>query len=1054
VADQKLSTMGPRSKPNSSALKSKSTIPIQFPHDGPIFHYKQGDEEVSISIAIQILNDKSSTDTLTSNLCQSLQGAATAKEQLQALQSNRCSLLNLKKKNQISLSLPDETSSRGLYRLLLEWSLSSETTVPLQRAIQSNLKAIDTGSDEIFKQVLASLWKQPQCWRNTLYSLEVAVNFPPLAKILQTSLFDECLSFLFQAKVLQYLSDENSPSLVGDGLVISDILKILLSNAASNRNVPFLPEYLQFMMLLFASPSMPIEGFNTLGIVYGRLYFSEELSMLAKTAITKVDTLDTVHETMSPLARLSMVQGIAATLDLETLTTTFNDTSPLEICWKYSLRVSQVATDPMVRWSALKGLSTLASRWKQHDKSNPNNSTNNHDELVQETLQVVLQAWENPPLRKVGTAIPGLFRTLVKLLPEQQLQELCRRVLEQPVNRKGRYLALEILLPHFPPGETIKAESLLEGVGDRGSNTGPIADLWIKVLAHAWQETETSSDPNAFETWTAHWIPSLSEAFTVGDLSRRKQVASFCLPRIVDLMKASDSLRPQLPNGFIAMLEETRRLKEGRRHSMSLDSMESLSDRALWAQLEISRHANVYKFKSPELKQAIAACLPDKTMRMALTHALPTIRWVAFQSLESVVASYSHTTIEGEASLWRYAFPYSVKTTESKEYTASILQCLSTFLDRFSVWEVAVVEENRKNQPNSESRTGNSIVLPNLHTFIVEFLIKDVFMKKGAYPGTVADKEGFSLALLECILTFAIQDQSYSGDNCVLKSGVIFKRRRKSEENGTMMAVLRALLHREVIAALFALLHSIWDNTRSVAFRFLSKLVIAGQSKMLLLPSEYHATIERTALQARGVYLASSPRQREADTGARILAFLYMSLDSESDRDQYLSSLVDLLQSRLSSMRDKLNAVLEGSARIENSEDGGDGQDLPLAHGIIHAVRLAIDHHRILKRHRGTSSNYVNSTLYEKMIKIFSEAIQLSLSVVADVRDGEMIEGMDSEIPLGSDATKSKGSNNQRSIPLNVNTGAIGANGILSKLSSSDEQQAKNKLAMQRIVVS
>jgi hypothetical protein len=184
-----------------------------------------------------------------------------------------------------------------------------------------------------------------------------------------------------------------------------------------------------------------------------------------------------------------------------------------------------------------------------------------------------------------------------------------------------------------------------------------------------------------------------------------------------------------------------------------------------------------YKFKSPELKQAIAACLPDKTMRMALTHALPTIRWVAFQSLESVVASYSHTTIEGEASLWRYAFPYSVKTTESKEYTASILQCLSTFLDRFSVWEVAVVEENRKNQPNSESRTGNSIVLPNLHTFIVEFLIKDVFMKKGAYPGTVADKEGFSLALLECILTFAIQDQSYSGDNCVLKSGVIFRKR-------------------------------------------------------------------------------------------------------------------------------------------------------------------------------------------------------------------------------------------------------------------------------------
>ncbi len=73
---------------------------------------------------------------------------------------------------------------------------------------------------------------------------------------------------------------------------------------------------------------------------------------------------------------------------------------------------------------------------------------------------------------------------------------------------------------------------------------------------------------------------------------------------------------------------------------------------------------------------------------------------------------------------------------------------------------------------------------------------------------------------------------------------------------------------------------------------------------------------------------------------------------------------------------------------------------------------------------------------------------------MADVRDGEMIEGMDSEIPLGKDATKSRGCNTQRSMTLNVNTGAIGGNGILSKLSSSDKQQAKSKLAMQRIVVS
>jgi hypothetical protein len=44
---------------------------------------------------------------------------------------------------------------------------------------------------------------------------------------------------------------------------------------------------------------------------------------------------------------------------------------------------------------------------------------------------------------------------------------------------------------------------------------------------------------------------------------------------------------------------------------------------------------------------------------------------------------------------------------------------------------------------------------------------------------------------------------------------------------------------------------------------------------------EYQATEECNALQARAVFLASSPRQREADTGAPMLAYLYISLDCE-----------------------------------------------------------------------------------------------------------------------------------------------------------------------------
>jgi hypothetical protein len=513
--------------------------------------------------------------------------------------------MNLKKSNASSSLLPDQESSIGLYRLLLEWSLSYQTPVPLQRAIQSYLKTLELNSEEISIEVIETLWKEPECWNNALYSLEVAVNNPSLVGILQNSLFSDCFSFLFQAKVSKLLVDETISSLTKDGLVIADILKILLNNYSREQTtIPFQSDFQQFVRLLLACPSMPIDGFNTLGIVYGRLMFCSDPKVLSETAVNTVDTLDAVHDTMSPFARLSMVQGIAATLDLDTLTgstTASNSCSPLESCWRYSLRVSQVAADPLVRWGALKGLSTLACRWKQQQAINDDISMNHHhDEVIQETLQVVLQAWENPPLRKLGTAIPGLFRTLVQLLNEEQIEVLCQRVLLQPVNRKGRYLALEILLPHMPTSQSIKVESLLEGVGDRGPNTGPIADLWTKLLGHLWTDISKLSDANSsFETWKCHWIPSLSKALVAQSLSRRKQVAAFCLPRIVDLMKGSDSLRGHLSNSFVALIDQVGILRSSKSNMTSLDSSERQNDRALWALLEVSFSA--YRGRSREL---------------------------------------------------------------------------------------------------------------------------------------------------------------------------------------------------------------------------------------------------------------------------------------------------------------------------------------------------------------------------------------------------------------------------------------------------------------------
>ena len=67
------------------------------------------------------------------------------------------------------------------------------------------------------------------------------------------------------------------------------------------------------------------------------------------------------------------------------------------------------------------------------------------------------------------------------------------------------------------------------------------------------------------------------------------------------------------------------------------------------------------------------------------------------------------------------------------------------------------------------------------------------------------------------------------------------------------------------------------------------------------------------------------------------------------------------------------------------------------------------------------------------------DGMQVSLAVVADVRDGEDLEGIESDF-----ANSTKG---------NVNPGAIGANGIFSSVNRVDDSENERGLATQRIIV-
>lgn len=245
-----------------------------------------------------------------------------------------------------------------------------------------------------------------------------------------------------------------------------------------------------------------------------------------------------------PLNVLCVVQGIAATLQNHVLVcrgsySSATQTAPILISPLASHLLEQCrhSTDSAVRLSALRGFNTLLSRCHTILNSTHPEFAHHAKDLTQDALEICLQTWENPPGRQVENAIPSLFGSLISLLQvltagttkekEEEmtieynasggkhdnnatgsgsvsgsatfndvssLNALVCRVLAQPLNRKGRYLALEILLPVLGAkklldigGDELVA-SLVSGIGDRSHNAGAISDLLGKLLARLREE--------------------------------------------------------------------------------------------------------------------------------------------------------------------------------------------------------------------------------------------------------------------------------------------------------------------------------------------------------------------------------------------------------------------------------------------------------------------------------------------------------------------------------------------------------------------------------------
>ena len=152
--------------------------------------------------------------------------------------------------------------------------------------------------------MIQSTWKSPACWKNNLHVLDVAVNYAPSANLLQTVLFQDCMSHIFESYVSTALDDGVKGSNLECLLKVVDILKLLLNNRSTDQNIPFLSEFLELVIILFANVDTPSEKFNTLGILYGRLFLNSERQISPETIVSTIESLDTVHSEIPHLARL------------------------------------------------------------------------------------------------------------------------------------------------------------------------------------------------------------------------------------------------------------------------------------------------------------------------------------------------------------------------------------------------------------------------------------------------------------------------------------------------------------------------------------------------------------------------------------------------------------------------------------------------------------------------------------------------------------------------------------------------------------------------------
>lgn len=1071
--------------------------------DGPIFKLFSSNKQRQqcsdgLNDAIQLLNtatvmaDEREEHSLEHVLYISIEAlrtlmkATSVKEKLSALRKYRSSLLQIDGREYV---LNDDKVVIGAYRILLELALSDATPPPMKKASFACLVALSQFINEsnlkfIHDSVIVSVLYE-EMWSNPLQSLFDMLSYPPTLSMIHsnTVMILDIFKFLltrgkkFESIITEYSfqSDEketdvgvistNALTAVDHGISICSTLRLFLTSFDSvncllkdaeiqSISIDLLESLIQTLVLpLISCKATSSDSLSVATIAMGHLkqwifkLKGFDYSIIANESYTFGHTSSSV---LPELNKVGIFRGIIATLPNEALLQPFqsNGQELLMELAEFLLEVSDVSTDDAARLSAMKGLDTVMGRLKNVIKHEVNGKliAPTAKRLSQKILQVSISTWESPPSRQIESIVPVLFNNLVSLLEEldkieaideqsNSIDLLVSTIISQPVSRKGRYVALDTLLPKIGASKLFKLakknnisdtsmiSSFFAEIGKRGQTSGAAAELLAKILNTVRIESEISiqcdkeeeTDPLT-KKWCELWVPSLAQSILVGNRVQKTAVASFWLPQLPNIVGGA-SCKTELSFVYAIMLEKI----------IEIGSDVSDKSSMLWAVIEIIRHADMMRLLKDtvhrRLRDVIKATFSEKTLVVALTHESSLLRIAAFQTMHPILMTYDAYNSDpylcsiAEVNLWKRTLPYACKSSE-KEYLSTLSKALVSFLMHLSDIEYKKHGETIDTAPSH-------LLVP----FVTEFLLEDLFVYQAAYPGTVSDKEKFALILMDTVVSFATQRDSFQSCNRLLKNA---SKKVKPLQMLWYRDILNHILGENVMATLFSLLHSQWDGTRTTVYQIVIDVLDYGRT-LGFSPTPFLISSSCTRLmEARGIHLASSPRQRESDAGARILAILCLSRQTQSEKNDFLERLSSKLKDRVDMMEASLGL---------GEKDRNSANQLPLAHGLLQTVRLILDDPSGLQI-MADSKSHLHSALISSCIR----SIEVSLVVVADVKEDELPDESEEK-------WKRVRSEKSANIPLNVNTGAIGANGNFTSVHKADNSEIARRLATQRIVM-